>query len=36
MVARFSVLVLELSLPAAMTLFGDALTSGVGWLDPAG
>lgn len=31
-----ALLVLELSLPAAMTLFGHALTSGVGWLDPGG
>lgn len=28
--------VLELSLPAAMTLFGEAFVRGVGWLEPAG
>jgi flagellar biosynthesis protein FliR len=29
-----ALVVLELSFPAAITLFGDALAQTVGWLDP--
>ena len=31
-----ALVVLELSLPAAMGLFGAAFLRGVGWLEPAG
>ena len=31
-----ALVILELSLPASLRLFGEALARGVGWLEPAG